>query len=632
MLLAKDFKFGFFLTFVGLGFLGVQSVTAQQNSTKKDRVRPSTFASEAGQAIKWRNSVDEALAEAKKEGKPVFWYIPSVEGTFMDRKPVIDRYMLAGPFSWPAIIDLLNNRFVPLNSLASGQHQTTYDLQPYRFVEPGFVLLDAHGEKLLAVDQITTLDPDWFVSLICDALKLSLEPVQRTEELVQAWSNFKSGNYDFDVEKTLPYEDLQSELAQNEIAERILLRGFFLFRRGKHAAAAETWRMSQARHPEHPLARKAQAEAEGWGPFVRGFEVHRNLPDQALRAGLDSRGSTAPKSVYTEQDLWDRSVEFLLDMQREDGAWVDSDYDFGGTDSLPNVHVAVTALCGIALIEAVSYLPSKHERLQRAIEKAAAFVSNTANINYADRDEILWAHAYRSRFLARLIEVTGVDLNDGYRSALMRAVDDLQKIQEASGVWYHEYTNPFVTATALTALYRVEAVGVQVNPTTILHGVNALSNDRFDNGAFPYSSRGKGHRADRRSGEGQIPASAGRMPLCELALYQRGHSDDEKLRFALHAAFENHKYLNNAYKYDDHTSTMGYGGFFFWYDMHGRSEAISFIKDKDFRRELTEKQRSIIMSLPEYDGCFVDSHELGRCYGTAMALKCLAYLKQADSQ
>jgi hypothetical protein len=30
------------------------------------------------------------------------------------------------------------------------------------------------------------------------------------------------------------------------------------------------------------------------------------------------------------------------------------------------------------------------------------------------------------------------------------------------------------------------------------------------------------------------------------------------------------------------------------------------------------------LKLPELDGCFVDSHELGRVYGTAMALLCLA--------
>ena len=32
------------------------------------------------------------------------------------------------------------------------------------------------------------------------------------------------------------------------------------------------------------------------------------------------------------------------------------------------------------------------------------------------------------------------------------------------------------------------------------------------------------------------------------------------------------------------------------------------------------------LNLPEIDGCFVDSHELGRAYGTAMALLCFAAL------
>ena len=64
---------------------------------------------------------------------------------------------------------------------------------------------------------------------------------------------------------------------------------------------------------------------------------------------------------------------------------------------------------------------------------------------------------------------------------------------------------------------------------------------------------------------------------------------------------------------------MAYGGFFFWYDMRGRSEAIRAILGPK-REMLAEQQQKIIAGLPELDGCFVDSHELGRCYGTAMAL------------
>jgi hypothetical protein len=82
-------------------------------------------------------------------------------------------------------------------------------------------------------------------------------------------------------------------------------------------------------------------------------------------------------------------------------------------------------------------------------------------------------------------------------------------------------------------------------------------------------------------------------------------------------------------KYDDHASRYGYGGFFFWFDMLGRSRAIRAIEDEKIRNLVEIRQRVLIVKkLPEIDGCFIDSHELGRTYGTAMALLCLAQLRR----
>ena len=86
---------------------------AQKNSTRKIRIKPGDFSSQCGSAINWRANLQAALKESKATGKPVFWYVPTLPNTFMDRKPVIDRYMLAGPFSWPRIIDLLNDHTIP---------------------------------------------------------------------------------------------------------------------------------------------------------------------------------------------------------------------------------------------------------------------------------------------------------------------------------------------------------------------------------------------------------------------------------------------------------------------------------------------------------------------------------------
>ena len=57
--------------------------------------------------------------------------------------------------------------------------------------------------------------------------------------------------------------------------------------------------------------------------------------------------------------------------------------------------------------------------------------------------------------------------------------------------------------------------------------------------------------------------------------------------------------------------------------MQARSEAISKVADEELRAEFFAQQKKLILKTPELDGCFVDSHELGRCYGTAMALICL---------
>jgi hypothetical protein len=119
------------------------------------------------------------------------------------------------------------------------------------------------------------------------------------------------------------------------------------------------------------------------------------------------------------------------------------------------------------------------------------------------------------------------------------------------------------------------------------------------------------------------------MAIGELALWSWRRIDQSQLQRAAEISLEGQQYLDVAYKYDNHTSTMAYGGFFFWYDMHARAEMIAQIAAAEVRQQLAEKQREIMLRLPELDGCFVDSHELGRCYGTAMALLSFSVLDSA---
>lgn len=134
----------------------------QKNSTKKYRVQPSRLAQKAGLAIHWMRDFEQALSKSKASGKPIFWYVPSVRKTFMDRKAEIDRYMLAGPFSWPANIDLINREFIPLRQIPDVKESQQFGITVYQFIEPGFLIIKPDLSVSLKADRLTTTNPQWF--------------------------------------------------------------------------------------------------------------------------------------------------------------------------------------------------------------------------------------------------------------------------------------------------------------------------------------------------------------------------------------------------------------------------------------------------------------------------------------
>ena len=616
-----EFSFVNFRFVVGIAmlaaFVDTNDIFAQEslpqvaNSTKKIRVRPDPLAAKAGTAVNWSVDFQAAAALSQQSGKPIFWYVPTIHGSFMDRKPEIDRYLMAGFFSNPAAIKILNDNFVPVKAVPSRQQQEQFELTAYKFIEPGFLILTDAQTAALKIDRITTLHTGWFLHQLAKFLNPESDQTPVVDPLATVPTET------IELPPTWPVNP--DPITVDNLVRLTWFKGMQEFRAGNQDSAQRIWRTLAKSAPDHPLTWKAAAEAQGIGPFVRGFEVYVQLPPACLEAGVRSSGSAAPAGTWSSAQLWERGVDFLLSMQNEQGGYVDSDYDFGGTDSLPNVHVAVTSLVGMALLESKTKLPpSRAASIELAIDKCRDYVTNEKNINRNDRDEILWAEAYRLRFLCGLKELNReADVDQDIQAATVA----LENIQSKRGNWYHEYENPFVTATALCALYHARQAGAQVDETKIDRGLSALAADRFANGAFPYSSNRR--RSSSAAGE-SIPAAAGRMPVCELALLYWGKSDQQRLQAAVRNSLEFHKHLDVALKYDNHTSTFAYGGFFFWYDMRSRTEAMAAIADAELRRELMSKQQAIVMSLPEIDGCFVDSHELGRCYGTAMALLCLA--------
>jgi len=599
-----------------------------QNSNRKIRPRPSEVAARAGSAVSWRQDLQAAQEESKKTGKPVFWYVPTLRGSPMDRKQEIDRYMMTGPFCWPRLITLLNQHYIPVKAHPRGGLARDLELQPGKFIEPGYVVLDSGGKELRRLDRITTFHPEWFIRPLAKLVGKKIPKRELPAPLADAWRALRSSNYQ-KVGEVLNLHAL-ADLDKAWRAEAYYLTGVAELRMGRSDEALKLWKLGRDKFPATNFGWKCAAEAEGHGPFYYGFEVYRELPAKVY-AGT-TPGSRAPAGAYDEKELRKRSVDFLVGMQRSNGGYTDSRYDFGGTDSLPNVYSACTALVNLALfLEGLERGPrasenTRIEGLGKVFGGAMVFLIDEANLNTKDRDELIWAYAYHARLLAAYVTkappAPPYDKEEtAERHRLTKLVKAILKLQPESGQWFHEYPNPFATATVLQVLALAKKAGIKVDTSRVARGIGALKRCRGGSGGFTYGNVRRGKPRVN------VRGAAGRMPLCELALLLWGESDQKKLQHAIEMSFEHHQLMESVRKYDDHASRYGYGGFFFWFDMLGRTDAILALTDQEQRRSFLQKQRDIVLSIPEIDGCFVDSHELGRTYGTAMALICLAKIR-----
>ena len=565
-----------------------------QNSGDKIRTQPTGLARKAGDAVRWRSDLQAALEEAKESGKPVFWYVPTIQGSPMDRKIEIDRYMMAGPFSWPRTATLLNESFIPVRMRAGRSECAMHGLAPLAFVEPGWIVIGPGGEEIAREHQITTFHPARF-----------LAPLAKLAGVAN------------------PAADGMPSDEKDE-ACNLWLDGARRWAKQEDALARAVWRNLVEQHPDHPLAWKAAMELQGHGPFVHAFETYAELPAAALATSPD--GTIAPAGVYEERDLWNRGTDFLLATQRASGAWEDSTYDFGGTDGLPNVFMAVTAICTTALLEHAARLEKPDQRVEAGLARALAYMCDESNVNAEDTDERFFAHVYRMRCFVRWIDLRPDD-KARLLPVLERVTAALVSMQMRNGAWHHEYANPFVTSDALIALAEAQRIGV--TPAELFEiidrGMTSLLLCRAENGAYSYGQvRGSG------PARASIEGSVGRTPRGELAVTLWDPVRSTGLEKAVAASFDNEHHLIPARKYDDHTSSFAYGGFFFYYDLHARTEAIAALPKGKARDAAVKRQREQLLGLPEFDGAFVDSHEIGRGYGTGIALWCLGILNGVE--
>ncbi|GAB4156607.1 MAG: hypothetical protein Fur0037_24880 [Planctomycetota bacterium] len=624
--------------------------------------------------------IDEACRRAAAERKLVLWYIPRIQenhlrGRQMYRAPVLDIYLRQTLFSDTDVAELIEASFVPLRMVMDEQMSARFGLRPLDFVEPAVVFLDPEGKVVHYVERFRTFRAHWFADLCARVLDRagvkgpdSHDPdaLRRRGRWAEALAAAMSRPHD-DSASWLSIARLQRLLRMPEqaldsvdkamkakgadegaaLAEKGLILSMlgrddearpFLERAwrggspraaqagyllalcdlgsGDEVSAMRRFSLVAQRYGNTPEGRNARANTllgpddRPFGAAFAGFESVRYLPEAAYRGfPKDTRwqGEGMEPRAMAEQGL-----AFLLRQQRSDGGFTDSRYAYWPNSEItPNVWTAITALACTALLDWRGEFPGMRADIDRAIERGESWMFDPRH-QAREKNEESYSDGYRLLYLARKARGRSGEQRRMLIERMNEIVEQAASIQRPSGFWAHEYENAFCTGSVLWGLLAARDSGAGVPPEVLDKGAAALLSARYATGSFSYGGRA---REGRPTG---LKDAMGRMPVCEGALLALGRSDTQKLRFAL-ANFW--KYIENLERIrrNDFHSDGELGGFFFFHAVFHASEVVDLLPE-DERAEHRARFIELLRRIPEMDGSFLDSHELGRSYGTAMAL------------
>ncbi len=363
-------------------------------------------------------------------------------------------------------------------------------------------------------------------------------------------------------------------------------------------------------------------------PLAHGFEMLAFGDDDVYKGMPDTtewrRGGNLAKH---EEAIVAAAFRYLLSQQRPDGSWSDTRYAYWPAPKiLPNVRVAVTALASTALHRYRHLAP---EVVDAALKKAETYLLDPRHVATNTEEEV-YSQSYRLLYFARRVGMAEGEDKARYVPMIMSLMKDVARIQDAkTGFFAHEYQNAFCTGSMMWSLLQVKQVGQQVNDEVVQLGLKALLSARREDGSYSYGGSAKGRRKGG-SITSNLKNSSARMRLCETVLLAFGRSDKDKVDKAFEAFLDNLSKLARVRKCDFHSDGQ-LGGFFFWHGVFHASEAQRVL-GREMQRKVRSSLRALVLSIPEIDGSFVDSHELGKSYGTAMALLTLSNLSEAKQR
>jgi hypothetical protein len=569
----------------------------------------------------------KARDAATEKKRLILWYCPRIYGLHMYRAVLPDRYLKATAFTDPGVVDLITSKFIPLRMCCDEETGKALKLKPFDFVEPGFVVMTPDGTIVHKLDHVRTFNSDWFRAALIAILRQHPEfnrPVGTSvDDLVRGGDDEQAlplaadenkarilrhaGKYEAVLRlECSPMQRGLAFLSLKRFAEaRAALEASSDPEALYHLAAVDAWTGKDpeahlkaviARFPDSPWAWRAGAnlvraeDSLTQGPLMHHFEDFFYRPQEGVPTSTRLPAPDADMAVA-------RALDFLLRAQWEDGMWRDSRYAYWPDPKiLPNVWMAVTALSALALLEWRDLEP---ERVDAALKRADACLRDESRLN-PDQHEEIYAHAFRLHYFAARKDP----------AMLGRIVKRVVAMQDPQGFWEHEYPNPFVTGVVVHALSTARQAGADVPGPVFRQAADAL-----------FSTRGSGGRQTYRL-DGQPPdnekSSMSRTAICELALHECGKLDLKDVAAGVEAYW---KFVDRleAVRLCDYHSDGRLAGFFYFHAGFHTLEAARAL-DGPARESTGRRFRERLLADAEWDGSYVDSHEIGKSYGTAMAL------------
>ncbi len=612
--------------------------------------------------IRTVEAFQKAKARAKEQNRLILWYVPRLWGSHMYRAGLPDSYARIGLFTHPDVVALLQRKFVPMRVVADRAMGQESGIKRFDVVEPAILLLTPEGKVVHTIDRIRTFNPDWLVGVLVAVLRNnpSYNPIPKgaTNDELLAGGDYekiaieesepyleariarrqRKGDRALDLLKKVPTLEGSVErgrvlLARGEVAkakaefatslekgknlrsdEALYYQGLCEYFLGSDKDADGLWHELAKRHPDSPWAWRAAAnlvpdkDTLKKGPASHGFEDPFWPPEAACGLAQGTRWSRSPQEL---DDAARRAVEALLRLQRANGGWEDSRYCYWPDQKiLPNVWVCVSAAAAAALLDWREVAP---DRIAEAVARAEKYFLDDSRVARGINEES-YAEAFKILYLLKKHELAPDPKNLEAVSGLAKR---LARLQDGRGFWAHEYFNPFCTAAVAHALHRAREAGAKIDESMIKKAGDALWSSRGKNGEQAYD-------ADR--GPSPMKDSAARVVQCEYALHVAGRLKVEDVGKGFEQ-FWKYRDRMNAVRVCDFHSDGELAGFFLYHGLYFTAEAVRVLPEGD-RRAHYDKLAEWVLSMAEMDGSFLDSHELGKSYGTAMALRVLRTSKR----